>query len=918
VKHRRILWVMFACLLAPVALYALLPSAAAAGLMYFLHRQGYYHVTVRLGYPGWHTLQVPVLSFQKDVDGESLTVTVRDSRLEYDIGTLFSGRIQRLIMPYASVSIRGRGGNGGQACGPSQTATAGPGQWASVTVGQLLQPLPELPVRALVIEQAHVFRACAAGPLRDVRISGTLHKAGASADGTVVFQGTGSAAYRLTFAVSHLGSLEATLQTEPAAPSPIVALQSHVHQDPSGVQLEGRASADFAQLAPFLALVLPIGAHLQNVAGAMQATWTVTAPPAASLATAWHAPTAVVSGTATLTLTLPKLAGVGDNLSVRFNGAVTGTAEQLAWTLSQDSRLEVELDRSPFPLPHSLQWLLPARNWHVVLECLEPIKGHLRLADMPPQFTVEGPVRARYGTAQAPLQMEATLSHAAGQGAEHLTAAGMYRLMGAAAKIPSDVLAARQVQWDLHGTFALDDTQVRGTLETPSSVHLTELRAAAVEVPESAVQLTEPLPLSVDLRTRHWAAGPARIDIHTPRVVWKDITVALNQAHLTLQTLQGEAAHWQAQGTLRLVGVSPQLPTVPLPVTQWDASFAADSAALRLEAHSTAFDAAVTLASRLEYAFATQAGAAHLQLSPIQFDPSRLSWRKLVPLASLPLDVTGGRLSATASLTWGPEAGSGNATITLEQLAGQYQNVLVQGLTTTLNFQTAGVDTLTMPEPARVTITALQTGVEVTDLFLDLQLGWTSPTTLAWVDVRNVRATVFGGRVTSEGGRLDFTPLDQTFPVKVEQLDLQQLLHLEQQKGIEGTGVLDGIIPVILTPRGVQVHDGALAARPPGGLLRYQPAPDTAQEVAPADAQLALVLQALSNFHYHVLTLGIQYEEDGTLQLTARLEGQNPDWQQGRPVHFNLTVQENVPALLKSLRVVEGIEQALQERLQRR
>src|SRR5437763_152645 len=78
VRRRRILWVMLACLLAPVALYALLPLAAAAGLTYFLHRQGYHHVTVQLGYPGWHTLQVPVLSLQKDVDGESLSVTVQD------------------------------------------------------------------------------------------------------------------------------------------------------------------------------------------------------------------------------------------------------------------------------------------------------------------------------------------------------------------------------------------------------------------------------------------------------------------------------------------------------------------------------------------------------------------------------------------------------------------------------------------------------------------------------------------------------------------------------------------------------------------------------------------------------------------------------------------------------------------------
>ena len=38
--RRRVLWVVLACLLAPVALYALLPIVAATGLTYFLHQQG--------------------------------------------------------------------------------------------------------------------------------------------------------------------------------------------------------------------------------------------------------------------------------------------------------------------------------------------------------------------------------------------------------------------------------------------------------------------------------------------------------------------------------------------------------------------------------------------------------------------------------------------------------------------------------------------------------------------------------------------------------------------------------------------------------------------------------------------------------------------------------------------------------------
>jgi dicarboxylate transporter DctA-like protein len=48
--------------------------------------------------------------------------------------------------------------------------------------------------------------------------------------------------------------------------------------------------------------------------------------------------------------------------------------------------------------------------------------------------------------------------------------------------------------------------------------------------------------------------------------------------------------------------------------------------------------------------------------------------------------------------------------------------------------------------------------------------------------------------------------------------------------------------------------------------------------------------------------------------LKARLEGKNPDQNKSPPIHFNLTVQENIPALLKSLRLMGDIEQSVQKR----
>jgi hypothetical protein len=122
---------------------------------------------------------------------------------------------------------------------------------------------------------------------------------------------------------------------------------------------------------------------------------------------------------------------------------------------------------------------------------------------------------------------------------------------------------------------------------------------------------------------------------------------------------------------------------------------------------------------------------------------------------------------------------------------------------------------------------------------------------------------------------------------------------------------------MVLSVKGVVVQDGSVEARPPGGVIRYRPVTAAGQSVSSLNSNMETVLQALSDFHYNVLAMSVQYQEDGNLLLNSRLEGQNPGWQNGRPVHFNLNVQENIPALLKTLETVTRVEEALTERLDR-
>ena len=72
----------------------------------------------------------------------------------------------------------------------------------------------------------------------------------------------------------------------------------------------------------------------------------------------------------------------------------------------------------------------------------------------------------------------------------------------------------------------------------------------------------------------------------------------------------------------------------------------------------------------------------------------------------------------------------------------------------------------------------------------------------------------------------------------------------------------------------------------------------------------------LEDFHYTVLSSQVDYGENGNMILGLRLQGSNPDFQQGRQVNLNVTLEENIPALLASLQLSGKVSEIIQQRVQ--
>lgn len=173
-----------------------------------------------------------------------------------------------------------------------------------------------------------------------------------------------------------------------------------------------------------------------------------------------------------------------------------------------------------------------------------------------------------------------------------------------------------------------------------------------------------------------------------------------------------------------------------------------------------------------------------------------------------------------------------------------------------------------------------------------------------------------GGEVTIQPGSWDLAEAPVTFPVELNKLSLARLLQLYPTEGLAGTGILSGTVPVLFDPAtGVRVERGRIDALKPGG--RLQLTAERLKSLASQSEAMRLVAQALEDFRYSVLDSGIDYDKDGTLVLTLHLKGNSPEVGEGQPVVLNINLEENIPALLRSLQLSGKVSDAVTERVKK-
>ncbi len=960
-----------------LAAWMLLPAVAAYLVERQLEALGYERVNVVVDYPGLRRTVFPLVSLQKDLGRETARLTIKGLTLDYEVSRLREGYVSAVRIEALHLDLTGRPTDPSGPAPDVLHRGSFSDTPSIAMVAATLDSVSEFLLHPLVgrwsLTNGNVFREKATGPFRRLRVSGTLRHENGALTGAVTFQGTKGEPYALQLTMSPHGKMKVLLHSGKGPAESLLEIESTVRVS-EALHWHGALKANLKRATPFLALLLPLGPDLERVDGVVQFQGEGSTKQIGSWDRLLRDASTRVQGRFQTSVKLSAWEENSQDIAVTLSGEVDADVAGAALTLFPSSSLKA-LVHPPVALLKETPFLMPFKETQPVhLELQDEVKARVSLGD-DPQWHLDGPIRVQFGVERSPVGLDVVVTRASGPFGEMLsTKADVHgRLWGTLPVLESQPIQANDLRWNVTGKLAFQKQAIHVEVEKGSWVRTGRVRFEQGTANLAEFSVGRTFPVSVEWPSRKWKAGPTtthvtlpRLDwgsrtmtiegvglrlqeaggeghqwqikgtahVRRPRLEWGDRTVTIERMGLRLHEAWGTGDVWQTKGTVRLFGLVSELDEFVPPKIHLAIGFDAAPDLVKADIFAETADQSVKAAGRMTHDRKTNRGALRATLVPRSFSPSGTTLSQLITPWEYPFDVTAGRLALSGAVSWGadlrpvssgsdnrPKPGGvtiqrGRVTITAKDVDGYYEDVPVEDVNTTMTINATGPDDVTMAGPATVRIGRVDPGIALENIALTLRLGrlgFGHGAGHPSVDLTDVSAQTLGGQVSSP--RIHFDPArpPTRFTLKVDGVQLDRLLQLEQQPGLEGTGVLDGNVPITLNGKTITIHEGRVAVRPPGGVIRFAPLDETRQMLVQAKPEMELVLRSLENFRYDVLRAAVHYQEDGTLLLETRLEGKNPDMKESPRVHFNLNVEENIPALLKSVQVVKDIEQRLEK-----
>ena len=443
------------------------------------------------------------------------------------------------------------------------------------------------------------------------------------------------------------------------------------------------------------------------------------------------------------------------------------------------------------------------------------------------------------------------------------------------------------------------------TFEAGSLLKLSQLKTPDLDVKNLVA--TVPTAFSVQLQPEQLNLPGLLIKLPATEVYWQQQAIRFKSANINLQNLvvgfQGQQP-LSSTVSLSLLGLSTDSDDLHVKPLNMQGRWLLEGDQLKGNVQLNDSADLVTVRSTMRHNLNTGKGQLDSRLDTLRFTQSKSFLPRLFKNWSQPFDLFEGEVDMTSLITWGGRELDIQGVLRLNNIGGFYDSNLFRGLNAEVTINGPLQEPVIVTE--KLTVSSLDVGLPINNIELALHASIDS------VQIKDFLAELLGGQVGQSLIQYGLKQDTNELLVQINGIQLNELLSLEA--GIEGLGTLDGELPVRVTPGGISVPLGELKARAPGGFIKYQGAKSMGDAVA--DVGVGFALEALENFHYEVLDIKASYNESGQLRLETSLLGRNPDMREKRPVRYNINIQENIPALIKSLKLTQQISDDIERRIQ--
>ncbi|MGF1686724.1 YdbH domain-containing protein [Photobacterium japonica] len=294
-----------------------------------------------------------------------------------------------------------------------------------------------------------------------------------------------------------------------------------------------------------------------------------------------------------------------------------------------------------------------------------------------------------------------------------------------------------------------------------------------------------------------------------------------------------------------------------------------------------------------------------LHRNDIHFSSKQSLKKFYLPHLPVNYDLHAGKISFDARIQYRPSAKpnwQARFGVFTHNLSGYVDNIHFADLNLAMTSEVTpqGLRSL---QPIGLNVGYLHAGILLENLYANLSFD----TSRSAYRLYRANAYMLGGSVSLHDVSSDSVMNIPPAPVIVQGIHLDQLVASLEANDIVMTGVVDGRLPLSFQDGSPVIEHGSLHARYPGGILKYKEESAIAKNIEAAGEQNLLVVgKILKNYNYHTLSVHLDYSKEGELRTKAAFKGHNPDVLAGRQVNVNLSLQENIPALIKTMNMIDS------------